>query len=438
MGLFSNFRKKNNVEQRQFFPYINEYFNSGLFAVEKNNCVDRAVSLISGTIASLPIELYQYTKRGVMNAWSNPIAKLLKDPAVEETPQLFYRTLVRHMIVKGNAYVFKHRNSKGEVVCLELIDPNRVMVRRTPDGRKMFDITGGERGGIYTERDVIQFIYPDDGFNGTIGMSPFSVHSDVVKSNFLLQEYIAVTFDRGIGSRFLISLDKDKFPPGSAKLQNLIQEFQEYFQRFVYTQQNSHKPILTPPGSTISTIDMPDMVKSSVVDLYNLSCKQVYGILNIPYEVVESSANKYNSLEQRNRDFLNNVIHPLCLHIGQTFAKALLDPADYGIFFVSYDYNSFLETDTEKKVNSLVKQFQSGVLSLNEVRERLHLQSLENEVEGNTRWVPSNLVPLTESNIDSYLAAAKLKMKEADNLTDDVDAKIDEGHAPTGLDKVLG
>lgn len=414
MGLFTNRKKNNkNTETRQFFPYISEYFNSGLFTVEKNNCVDRAVSLIANTISSLSIELFQYTRRGVMNAWSNPIAKLLKDPAVEETSHLFYSTLVRHIVIKGNAYVFKHRNSKGDVVCLEIIDPNRVMVRRTIDGRKMFDITGGERGGTYTERDIIHFVYPEEGYNGTIGMSPTQAHFDVIKANFLLQEYISITFDRGIGSRFLVELDKDSFKPGSAKLQALVQEFQEYFNKFVYGQENAHKPVITPPATKITTIDMPDMVKSEVVKLYDLSCKQVYGIFNIPYEVIDSSASKYNSLEQKNRDFLNLVIHPLCQHIGQTLAKSLIAPEDRGAFFISYDYSAFLETDTEKKINSLVNEFHSGVLTLNEVRERLHLQSLENEIEGNTRWIPANLVPLTEDNINAYLAKSKVALGDA-------------------------
>ena len=111
MGLFN--RKKNNVETRQFFPYINQIFGTGLFSVEKNAAVDAAVSRISNTISTLPLEMYQYTSRGIQDIWSNPIAKLLKDPAVEETSTLFYQTLVRHILLKGNGYAFIHRNPKG-------------------------------------------------------------------------------------------------------------------------------------------------------------------------------------------------------------------------------------------------------------------------------------------------------------------------------------
>ena len=409
MGLFN--RKKNNVETRQFFPYINQIFGTGLFSVEKNAAVDAAVSRISNTISTLPLEMYQYTSRGIQDIWSNPIAKLLKDPAVEETSTLFYQTLVRHILLKGNGYAFIHRNPKGEPVCLEIIDPMLIRVERFEDGRKKFVITG-QQGGIYTERDILHIPLLGEGYGGTTGMSPCDAHRDIIRQNSLIQEFIALTINHGIGSRLLVELDKDSFKPGSAKLESLIQEFSEYCSKFIYGQENAGRAIITPPGSKLSTIELPDLVKTEIVNLYEISCNEIYLLFNVPPEIINSKEQKYNSLSAKYEDFLRTAIHPLCSHIAKCFEKGLFAPEEMINCFLKFNYDSLLDTDREKKIESALKEYHGGVLTLNEVRRRLGLQAVENEVEGETRIIPTNEMPWNEETISAYMARSKLALAE--------------------------
>ena len=136
MGLF----RKNRTETRQLFPYISEVFGSGVFSAEHNPSVDRVVSKIANSVSILPIRLYTHTKNGRTEAFWNPVSKLLKDPSVEESPVLFWKTLVRQILLTGNGYIFKH-SVGNEVLSLELIDPSRVTVKRSPMGRKLFYVS---------------------------------------------------------------------------------------------------------------------------------------------------------------------------------------------------------------------------------------------------------------------------------------------------------
>ena len=95
MGLFSR-KKKSDIEERQFFPLVGGTWGTSVFPPEKNACIDTIVSLISGTISTLPMTLYVHTRNGLQEAWSHNVARLLKDPAVEETNTLFWKTVVRH------------------------------------------------------------------------------------------------------------------------------------------------------------------------------------------------------------------------------------------------------------------------------------------------------------------------------------------------------
>ena len=409
MGLFSR-KKKSEVENRNFFPLVQQIWGTGLFKPETNLAVDNAVSLIANTISSLPLRLYQYTKSGRQEAWWHPVAQLLRDPCVEESSLLFWKTLIRSMLCTGNAYIFMHK-SKGEILSLEVIDPMRIRVDRSESGRKLFIITG-ERGGTYTERDVLHIPYYSEGYNGTIGMSPARVHFATVRKNDLIAEYIAVFFNNGIGSRLLVELDKDDYKAGSPKMDKLLQEFTTYFNKFVLGVDNANRPIITPPSTKISKIEQSNNVQGQVLELYQDSCNEVYRIFNVPAEVIDSRQSKYGSLEQKNADFLNVCIRPLCMHICQILAKSLLDARDQQNMFFEYDYGALLETDPAKKAEYNLKLFQGGMLSLNELREALGWGPVKNETEGETRWIPSSLIPLTESNIESILAKSKLALNQ--------------------------
>lgn len=426
MGLFDRFRKKTDIESRQFFPLINQTFGTGYFSAEKNAAVDRAVSRIANTISTLPIEMYQWTSKGIRDVWSDPIAKLLKNPAVEETYTLFWQTAIRHLFFKGNLYIFKHRNQKGDVVCLEIIDPTFVLVTRAEDGRKLYHISG-QRGGVYTDRDVIHIPLAKEGYGGTIGTSPLVIHNDLIQQNSLLQEFISLTLNRGVGSRLLITLDKDVYKIGSQKVAQLVSEFSEYMQKFVYGQENAMKAIITPPSTTIGTIELPDLVKSEICNLYDITCNQIYQIFDVPPEVINSKEIKYNSLEQKYQDFLRTAIHPLCSHIAECLEKSLFPPEYMGTYFLKFNYESLLDVDREKKIEGVIKQYHGGILSLNESRRKLGLQSVDDDVAGETRIIPSNEMPFNADTIESFMAKSKLALQEYED-------KVNE-HSPLGDDK---
>lgn len=435
MSIFDRFRKPKNTEQRQFFPLFNQIFGTGFFSVEKNAAVDRVVSRIANTISTLPLEMYQWTSKGIQDVWSHPVAKLIKDPAVEETSVLFYQTLVRHILLKGNGYVYKHRNGKGEVVALEIIDPMSIRVERFEDGRKKYVITG-PKGGVFTERDILDIPLPKEGYNGTRGVSPVNLHRDIIRQNDILQEFIALTLHQGVGSRLLVKLDKDQYKAGSAKLNQLVSEFSEYAQRFIYGQQNQGRIIVTPPSTDITTIELPDLVKTEICNLYDITCNQIYQLFDCPPEVISSKEIKYDSLEQKYQDFLRTAIHPLCSHIAKCFQKSLLLPEDIGTYFMEFNYDSLLDVDRQKKVESVVKEFHSGIISLDEARRRLNMKSVEDELAGETRWIPTNLVPLNAENIQAYLAKSKSMLGDTPSSASSQEDK-EINHNLSGLDKNL-
>lgn len=415
MGLFDKFRRKNNsnTEQRSFYPYISQIFGSSVFAPEFNPTVDTCISLISGTMSTLPMSLYVHTKSGLQEVWSHDLAKLLKDPAIEESYTLFWRTAIRHMLIKGNCFLFIHRY-EGVPVSLEIIDPTTIRVDRFPDGRRRYTITG-ERGGVFTDREVCMISYPDESYNGLLSMSPCDVHRNIIKTNDLIREFIAIYFEKGAGSRFLVTLDKDDYKPGAAKTPQLVQEFGKYFKQFVQGRENMSSAIITPPGSAISTISLDSNDHTKAEELLDQSNAEIANIFNIPPEVIWSKNAKYNSLSQKMIDYYTHCIHPLARHVTEILEKSLLKPEERGRFIIKFDYTGLLEADVKEKTELLVKKFHSGIMTLSEVRASLDLPQYDDETANETLMIPANLVPFNKDTIGAAMARSKLALIQAES-----------------------
>lgn len=125
----------------------------------------RAISLISSSLAGLPIRVYyRDSRRRVLQR------TVLDNPTAEQTPFEFWQTWHMHQLSWGNAYARKLRDGAGTVRELRIIHPSRVTVR-SDGGSKLFEVVGSKgRSELLTSFDVahMPFLAPD----GQTGLSP--------------------------------------------------------------------------------------------------------------------------------------------------------------------------------------------------------------------------------------------------------------------------
>ncbi|NDJ15617.1 MAG: phage portal protein, partial [Acidobacteriia bacterium] len=89
------------------------------------------VSLLSRTVASLPLILYRRLDRGKERATDHALYRVLRDlPNPEMTAYDLHACLMSHLALWGNAYCEIVRNANGDVVELWPIAPQRVTWKR--------------------------------------------------------------------------------------------------------------------------------------------------------------------------------------------------------------------------------------------------------------------------------------------------------------------
>lgn len=418
MKFFDRFSKKS--ETRSFFPHTNTYFGPILFSGEKNPTVSACVDKISNTLSILPINLYAHTSSGKKYALGHELFSVLERPNFDETPTLFYGTIIRHLLLKGNAYIYVGR-SNGKIVSLSIVDPNKVKVDRNESYKKIFII----EGKIYSERDILHIPYNGPGYNGTTGISPVDTHRELIQLDNNLLQYINIYFNNSLGNRYSIELGSS-YPSKPQDLDKLYAAIIPVLNKYVTGVENAGKPLIPPPDSKLTKIEQTSNVQSQLDSLLLMIERQISEAFGVPYEVI-SGENKYGSLEMKQQDFLQNCIQPLGNHICESFEK-LIYPVDPKLF-ISYDYAHMLKTSFKDTVDYLSKEIQSGLITPNEARSKLGMQSMGSV--GDYFWIPANLLPMTEENVKAILAKSKLALKEEQTTVE----KLDD-HSPLGDDNL--
>lgn len=399
MGIF-NFKKKNTIEERYFFPVEKFNYSGTIFSNDDNSVITRCINKIANTLSVLPIGLYSYSKQGKIQIFNHPIHYLLTKPASEEVPVLFYFSLIKTLILEGNVYLYIGRNGKGEPLSLTMCAPSKVIVSRDRNNRKIFTIDGR----VYSERDILHIPYNE--YNGLIGRSPLEKHRELISLYQNLQTYIDYYFNQSMGTRYSLELDPTNYSSRSTDIAKVYSAIIPVINKYVQGAHNAGKVLIPPPGTKLTRLSQTSNAEADLNSLLVYLEKQICGILNVPYELV-STENKYGSLEERQRDFLQNCILPIGKLITQSFEK-LIDAKDYNLF-IAYNYKPMLETDLKSTVETIQKEISTGLLTVNEGRRLLDLAPISEEI-GNIHFIPSNLMPLTKENIDSYLGSAKAKL----------------------------
>ena len=89
------------------------------------NAVYSAVSLISDTLSTLPIDAY--VRRNGARYPLRPRPVWVTKPDVDTTKEAFYGALIVSLLIDGNAFIRKYRNKQGKVinmVCLLYTSPS--------------------------------------------------------------------------------------------------------------------------------------------------------------------------------------------------------------------------------------------------------------------------------------------------------------------------
>jgi HK97 family phage portal protein len=170
----------------------------------------RAVRLVSGIAASLPIRVFQGRKGDRQERPDTPQGILLNQPHYGVSAYDWRYDIFSSLEAVENAFLMKRKDNAGRVVELEVI-PHYAVVGRIDKrtGQKLFDVQTVDGKKTYTTSDVLHVRGQTVG-GGPFGVSRITQHRDPIGSMLAAQRFegtylrkharpdIAVVFPQGV------------------------------------------------------------------------------------------------------------------------------------------------------------------------------------------------------------------------------------------------
>src|SRR3989454_166885 len=133
-------------------------------------------TLISGSIASMPLFLYRRVDEDRERAVEHPLFDVLKvRPNPVQSVVAFWEAMVTALLLRGNAYAMLTRDDDGRVRAMWYVNPDRVHVEVLTTARLRYKVFTGAATQTVTAENMLHIPGPlsDDGYCGRSVITAF-------------------------------------------------------------------------------------------------------------------------------------------------------------------------------------------------------------------------------------------------------------------------
>jgi HK97 family phage portal protein len=349
------------------------------------NPIFSAISLISDTISTLPLDAY--VREGGERRALRPRPAWVLKPDVDTTREAFYGSIIVSLLLDGNSFIRVYTQN-NQIVNLVVLNPHHVEVKRNGLGRLTF-IVQGEKKPLSTEEII--FI-PDVVRPGAIrGVS----RVDALKDNFglakALETYAARFFGYGATTSGIIEYPHDLTYEQSQALAAAFDSKHKGLRR-------AHKTGVLSGGATYKPTSVSND-QAQFLDSRRMAVEDVARAFNVPPHLLGlSGTNSYASVEQNNLAWVTHGLRPIIAKIEGALSPLLALSPNGQNAFLRFNIDGLLRADINSRMAAYSVGLQSGFLTINDVRRLEDLQSI-NDVSANTVRVPLANVNVEDANL---------------------------------------
>ncbi len=365
--------------------------NAGPFVDEKKSltiaAVWRAVNLIAGTIAGLPLHAYRTVgdSREQMPAGSRA-AMLLDNPHPDMTRFEWLELLLGHVLLWGNAYCLLVWTGKGQPYLLPL-HPSTVKPSRRKDGTKVYQVEGvpGELTDANLKRDderarVLHI--PGFGYDGVKGISAIKAARQGLGLALAAEEFGARLFANGALSTGIVTTDKSLTEQQQKALDAQWSQKRKGLDKAFST-------IFLDGGLKYQQLTIPPE-DAQFLQSRSFQIDEVgrwYGVPSFMLNSTEKSTSWGTGIEQQQIGFLKFTLGSWLERFEQRFTKVLPPEPAYAKFSVE----GLLRGDSAARAAFYREMWMIGALSINDI---LRFEDMSPIAGGEVHYVPLNMAPL--------------------------------------------
>jgi HK97 family phage portal protein len=386
-GFFDRFRKEDRAISFQTIWGSGadlEVLNPSGVAINANSAFEvvsfwSAVSLISDTIATLPVD--SYIRQDGNRRPYRPRPAWVEQPDVDLTKQAHYQQVLVSLLVSGNSYTRIFRNNSGDVVNLVCLDPATVTVRRSAIGRKIFLIENESE--TLTSDEIIHItdlIQP----GSLTGLSRVERLKEALGLSSAMQTFAARFFGTGATTQGIIEVAGNLTPDQAKQLRDNFDSAHRGFRR-------AHKTGVLSGGASYKQTTVPNDA-AQFLESRRFSVEEIARAFNIPLSMMGvPGTQSYASVEQNAIQFVTHTLRPYIEKLEWAYSRLLPVEA-----FLKFNVDGLLRGDFNSRITAYSTGLQSGFMSVNDIRR---LEDLSPTEGGDQYRVPLANISLTDTGL---------------------------------------
>jgi HK97 family phage portal protein len=386
-GIFDWFRKEDRAISFQTIwgaGFDTEVVNPSGVNITANTAFEvvafwSAVSLISDTIATLPVD--SYIRQDGNRRPYRPRPAWVDQPDVDMTRQAHYQQVLVSLLVNGNSYTRVFRNANGDVINLVVLDPSTVEVRRSALGQKIFIVTGSDKALTSDEIvHITDLIQP----GALVGLSRVERLKEALGLSSAMQSFAARFFGTGATTQGIIEFPGNLTPEQAKNLRDGFDSAHRGFRR-------AHKTGVLSGGASYKQTTVPNDA-AQFLESRRFSVEEIARAFNIPLSMMGvPGAASYASVEQNGIFFVTHTLRPYIEKMEWAYSRLLPVEA-----FLKFNVDGLLRGDFNSRITAYSTGLQSGFMSVNDVRK---LEDMSPTEGGDQYRVPLANIALTDTGL---------------------------------------
>lgn len=354
------------------------------------SAVYRCVDILSGTIASMPLQVGRKRAGIYLVDEEHELAQIFDGVAnSRQTMYELMRNAIIQILLRGNAYILP-QYAAGRIVELILLSPEAVYYDVYKNCYTVSDSINGI-AGVYTASEIVHLRNKslDGGYTG-VSTIQYASRTLSLASNAEAQT------NKGIisGNRRQGFISGGDVATGFGALQDKAVD--DVAERLT-EEMNSGRPIMRMPGGmTFQELSMSN-ADVEMLDLRKYSVYQICQFFGVHPDMVfvETSGN-YKASENSQTTFLNQTLSPLLAMIEAELRAKLISRSVRTRYRIKFDLTALLNTDPNSRAQYIKTSIEAGVLTPNEARRLEGRSAVEG---GDELFISCNVAPINSPKL---------------------------------------
>lgn len=372
------------------------YTGNSLFLGSRENAmllstVYRCVDVISDAVAQLPLETFSIDSDGFKRPYTDhPVYSLLnEEPNEDMTRFTFFKTMVASVILRGNAYAYIERDSRGNAIQLIYLQTHQVNIVWILDNsgikRKRYQVVGFKE--LVEPKDMLHFL--NFSYDGIVGVSTLTHARQTLGIATDSEAHAAGFFKGGGNAAGILTIDGARV---NAEQKN--QNYEEWKRRTDPTTGSPNGIVILEGNMKYQTLTI-NPKDAQLLESRQFNVVDICRFFSVsPVKAFDLREANYSTVEATQLAFLTDTAAPILTKIELELNRKLFKKSEKGRVKSEFNTSGFLRADKSAQGTYLNQMFQIGAMTPNEIRRENNLPKVE---YGDNAFVQVNIQPLEKA-----------------------------------------